>query len=466
MNDMRKTKAELIEELEQLRLRVVQLEQVKDSSDTMAKLYNLAVNEAPVSIWACDRNWKIVYWNPGAERMYKSRREDVIGKSFLDLFVTDEEREQAMIDIERVFNGETIHNYIVEDVLPDGTRITIQNTSYPIFDESGSVYLHAEIAFDISNTILSRVHKVAVEAPAVSIWACDENWRIQFWNSGAERIYQARREEVIGRSFLELFVSEKDKENAIRDLQRVFRGEPIEESYIAEDKLLDDTTRFLLTNVYPVYDDEGRVILQAEIGQDITQEEIRRGTIHDIGRQLTSASELVESEVLEAVFEQASRLMDTSDMYIALYDDEKEQVSFGLAMDNGRRVDVLKEEGWEPRQAGEGMTEWVIETKEAQRPPNPEEEYRKFKNYVPPAPKSWMGIPLIARGRVIGVIVVMSFDKTGAYEQYHQDALQAVADYAAIAIQNARLYQQLTRNIGELEMLRGLGDSLSSWQNL
>lgn len=354
MDDARKTKSQLIEELKLLRRRVSELEQVSDRpltqglADTeLLKLYQLAVEESPVSIWACDENWKIAFWNSGAEKIYKCSRDQVVGKSFLDLFVSDIDREQAIIDLARVFNGESIQGYIAEDVLPDGTRRTIYTTVYPIYDDYGSVHLQVEIGLDITE------------------------------QKQMERALEAARE---------------------------------------------------------------------------------------VGKRLTMEAQLSESEVLELIYEQASTIMDTRNMYIALYDKGKDEVSFGLVVENGRRVDVTRDPGWQPRKAGQGLTEWVIRTRQAQRPPDPEEAYRTFaKHYVGKIPKSWMGVPLIIQDEVIGVIVLISDEQENAYTEYHQDVLQ---EYGAIAIHSARLYQQLVRRIDELEMLKELGDSLSSWQSL
>lgn len=462
MSDTRKTKQEPIEEPRQLRRKLTECGQSQISSDALNELYRRAVDIAPVSVWACDRDWQIVYWNSGAERLYESSRENVIGKSFLELFITDDERVRALLAIERVFKGETIADVMAEDKTSSGKRKTVLVTSYPIYGENGEVSLYGEVALDISDVAPTDVYRVAVEAPAVSIWACDENWQIKFWNAGAERIYNARREEVVGKSFFDLFVSENDKAKAIQDIQAAFAGREIE-NYVAEDILPDGTTRFILTNTYPVYNDSGNVVLLAEIGQDITREEVSRRTLHDISKRLTSANKLTEQQILELVYEQASRLMDTGNMYIALYDGEKDEVSFGLAMENGRRVDIHTEPGWQPRMAGEGLTEWVINTRQAQRPANLEEVYATVaKDYIQSIPNSWMGIPLMFEGQVIGVIVLRNYESFEAYDRYHQNTLQVIVDYAAIAIQNARLYQELAQKNDELQMLYELGTGLNA----
>ncbi len=61
------------------------------------------------------------------------------------------------------------------------------------------------------------------------------------------------------------------------------------------------------------------------------------------------------------------------------------------------------------------------------------------------APVSFMGVPIIARGEPVGVLALT--EKLGAdtFCDSDQQALEMLAAYAAVAIQNAKLYQQVQR---------------------
>ena len=54
--------------------------------------------------------------------------------------------------------------------------------------------------------------------------------------------------------------------------------------------------------------------------------------------------------------------------------------------------------------------------------------------------RSWMGIPLIVKKRVIGVLTLFHHE-VGYYEHRVQDRVQVFANQAALAIENAQLYQ-------------------------
>lgn len=64
--------------------------------------------------------------------------------------------------------------------------------------------------------------------------------------------------------------------------------------------------------------------------------------------------------------------------------------------------------------------------------------------------RSWMGLPLIARGDVIGAVVLDS-DKVNAFTPQHADMAQGLASHAAVAIENARLLNRTHETIAQLE---------------
>ncbi|MGD8625317.1 MAG: ATP-binding protein [Anaerolineae bacterium] len=63
--------------------------------------------------------------------------------------------------------------------------------------------------------------------------------------------------------------------------------------------------------------------------------------------------------------------------------------------------------------------------------------------------RSWLGVPLLVQGRVIGLL---NLDKKspGYYAEHHAAVAVAFANQAAIAMENARLYQDLQDRIAEL----------------
>ena len=76
---------------------------------------------------------------------------------------------------------------------------------------------------------------------------------------------------------------------------------------------------------------------------------------------------------------------------------------------------------------------------------------------------SWMSVPMKIGERVIGMLSV-EIDRKDCYTKHHAELLMAVADQAAVAVENARLYEQ-ARGLAALEerqkLARDLHDSVS-----
>lgn len=199
--------------------------------------------------------------------------------------------------------------------------------------------------------------------------------------------------------------------------------------------------------------------------------------VNEVGQRLTSGIGLSEEQILELIYEQATPLMDTRNMYIALYEPDPSQpdeynkenpkqsvihgtVRFGLALDDGRRVDVGHEEGWGPRPADEkpGLTEYVIRTRQAHRPVDVEKAYKTYATeHIGKIPRSWMGVPMMVEDKVLGVVVLRNDEYENVYGEDDLEVLQAIAGQAAVAIQNARLLSELDQRLQRLETVHQVG---------
>ena len=187
----------------------------------------------------------------------------------------------------------------------------------------------------------------------------------------------------------------------------------------------------------------------------------------EIAQQLTANVRRGEKEILTIIHQQASRIMDTDNMYIALYEPEDDLVHFELAFLDGKPVDIAKEDGWKSRSGGHGRTEWIIKNK------TPILTYSKVdaekwydqpdtKEYIGQPFASWLGVPVMFGEDVMGVIA--TYHKTEKYKYDPDDLkiLELMGRQAAIALQNARLIEELDRRVIELDAIRELGEDLKS----
>ena len=196
------------------------------------------------------------------------------------------------------------------------------------------------------------------------------------------------------------------------------------------------------------------------------------GVLNEVGQALTSGIRLQQDKILELIYDQASKLMDTRLMYIALYDQDADMVSFGLAVEGGERVEV-GEGTWAPRVAGHGATEAIIRSREPllfRTAAKAKEWYAKPENeeYYGDIPDKFgfLGVPMMIGDKVRGVIAVRNWESDNVYDQADLTTLLTIATQAAIALDNATLYGDLQERIEELEGLQAVGLALTSESDL
>jgi PAS domain S-box-containing protein len=197
-------------------------------------------------------------------------------------------------------------------------------------------------------------------------------------------------------------------------------------------------------------------IQNARLFGEIERRVAELATINQIGRAISSA--LDASELYDLIYNQVSKLLDTQNFHIALYDQDRDQI----------RVEFLVERGQPQEPAilpvGQGLTGYVIETGTPILVTHGSEEFateRGLSLEGEPA-RSWLGVPMVADDRVIGAIAIQSFRRDNAFDAGHRELLMTIAGQAAVAFQNARLFEERERRIGELAVLNEMARAISS----
>jgi len=79
--------------------------------------------------------------------------------------------------------------------------------------------------------------------------------------------------------------------------------------------------------------------------------------------------------------------------------------------------------------------------------------------------RAWLGVPLVIGDRLIGMLA-LDKQEPGFYTQEHADLAEAFAAQAAIAIENARLYEEARRHVEELTVLHNIDVAITSTLSL
>ena len=182
--------------------------------------------------------------------------------------------------------------------------------------------------------------------------------------------------------------------------------------------------------------------------------------LNELGRELTSL--LDEEAIGETVYKYASRLMDTTNLYIALYNQEREEINPFYVINDRTHIQVP------PRKFAQGLTEYVLKSRKPVLIPNNVLARMQelgidvivLGDSVMPA--CWMGSPLIVGDSALGVIGLQSVGSPNLYTERHLEILNSIAGQAALAIQNARSFKEVRARAEEQVVLNELGRVLAA----
>jgi sigma-B regulation protein RsbU (phosphoserine phosphatase) len=164
-------------------------------------------------------------------------------------------------------------------------------------------------------------------------------------------------------------------------------------------------------------------------------------TLAEIGREMSAILDL--EELLTRVAHLVKRLINYRIFGIALLDEESQTLEMKLAIKYGDNPKAL-----EPVKLGEGLVGYAALHKEPVLVDDVTEDPRYIKAVEDV--RSELVIPLLLKDRCIGVFDLES-PELGAFTKKHVELLTLLASQAAVAIENARLYEEIRNNELRLE---------------
>jgi len=163
--------------------------------------------------------------------------------------------------------------------------------------------------------------------------------------------------------------------------------------------------------------------------------------LNEIARELTSILNL--DELLGRIAELLRRLIDFQMFSILLLDSSGEKLQHRFSLRFNENVHVKKE-----IPLGLGVVGRAAETREAILVPDVSKDPRYIEGN--PETRSELAVPLIYKDKVIGVLD-LEHTRRGFFTDEHRRTVTTLAAQVAIAIENARLYEEIARQERRLE---------------
>src|SRR5215470_4982736 len=159
---------------------------------------------------------------------------------------------------------------------------------------------------------------------------------------------------------------------------------------------------------------------------------------HDVAKALTSMLDL--DSILQTIMEKMAEYFRPDTWSLLMVDEEREELYFAIAV--GDAADALKNVRLK---VGEGIAGWVAKHGERLIVPDVQTDPRfakRIDDMTKWETRSIICVPLRSKHRVLGVIQLVNVNMSG-FKDEEVFFLQALCDYAAIAIENARSVEKI-----------------------
>lgn len=157
----------------------------------------------------------------------------------------------------------------------------------------------------------------------------------------------------------------------------------------------------------------------------------------DISRDLASTLDL--DALLNRIVHAAADITEAQAVSILLYDDAARQLNFQVATN----LDLQAMHGLVVPLEG-SIAGWVVTNRQPVRIPNVHEDPRYYPNVEEKTritTEALLAVPLITKDKVVGVLEAIN-KPSGGFTESDEDLLLVLGAQAAVAIENARLFQQ------------------------
>lgn len=255
--------------------------------------------------------------------------------------------------------------------------------------------------------------------------------------------------EAIGKRDGDFFSSENAVQQMADERQIITTGIPLlgkVEKVITK----GDKTHWFSTTKVPFRSQEGDIVGIVGSSREITelkQAEILESALYRIAEKTSSSSDM--HNFYSSIHAIIGELMYANNFYIALYDQEKDLLSFPYFVDE-----------YDPspssRPLGHGLTEYVLRTGKSllADEKRSDELYRSGDAILLGAPSPvWLGVPLVGEKKTIGVMVVQHYSDSRTFTKREQHILEFVSSQVAKAIEHKRAEEALRASEAELVAL-------------
>ena len=424
----------------------------RSSADLLARHLAKVVESSDDAIVSKSLDGTIISWNRAAERIFGYSAAEAVGRSIRMIIPPDRQAEEDAV-LAEIRAGRPVEHFETLRQTKSGTLIPIALTVSPVRDDAGVIVGASKIAHDLTREqegrLAARQLSAIVASTDDAIVAKTLDGTITAWNPAAERMFGYTAAEAIGQSVRMLIPAElQGEEDTV--LAKLRAGESIDH-YETLRVRKDGSQVSISLTVSPIRDERGAVVGASKIARDVTEQTRLRllaqgnadhaATLAEVGANV--ASTLDPDVIVRKVIDAATRL--TGATYGVFFRSSRDRAADanvlytvsgafpGAARVPPPRSTVLFEPAF--------TSQTIVRVDDVMQ----DAEFgRHWPFYGLPAggpqTRSFLAVPIRGfRGNVLGGLF-FGHETPAAFTETHERLAAGVAAWAAVALENARLY--------------------------
>jgi GAF domain-containing protein len=186
------------------------------------------------------------------------------------------------------------------------------------------------------------------------------------------------------------------------------------------------------------------------IGQRLTVLE----RLDSVNRSISAVTDV--DHLYQAIHQQMTASLGDINFLIALYDADTNQIEIPYAFEEDHLINIP------PFPLGEGLTSILIKTRQPLMIVEDTERQAVelgAKTVGQPA-KSWLGVPLIVGGDVIGALIVQDLEREHRFDEEDKRMLNMLSTQVAISLRNAHLLRESQIRVEREQVITELTNKL------
>jgi PAS domain S-box-containing protein len=213
------------------------------------------------------------------------------------------------------------------------------------------------------------------------------------------------------------------------------------DSHSLEPDAFSDVDVFTLKTVA---DQLAVAIENARLYEETQRRADRLGVVNRVAAAVGASLKL--NEQLETIYREVNSIFQIDAFLVALYNEDAEELDYRILIDEGVREPLTK------RPLGSGLASRVVAEKRSLLFEDLEERRDQFSQGelwgTGKLPRSWLGVPMLIGDRITGVISLQCY-RPRVYGEEERLLLSTIADQVALAVERARLYEEVHQELGE-----------------